>query len=166
MRWYAAVGIFLVVSVLLAVPYLSSLQDYSDLVPNTPVPIEPIENLRRSLQILTNLQKFIWSIPEWKRYLIVLWFLLFGAFSYLVRCRLRIIYGVIEICASVYFVNLALSDVAGSASSLATDMLSLAGGIYVAVRALDNIENGLRADFPRVHQRWRFFFFGDPIPPT
>jgi hypothetical protein len=85
-----------------------------------------------------------------------LW-VLFAIGFYRVRCWNRLVYGLIELAAGVAviilgefppYTVLTAGDGSWPLGSRAAHMLTLMGGVYIVVRALDNIGQGLPG-------RWR-----------
>jgi hypothetical protein len=80
-----------------------------------------------------------------------------------------LLYGILELVAASWFVYTPLNDFAGPLQNPLADAISFLGGMYIIVRALDNIENGLRPSQGiswwqrqrnKIHTKWQYFFIG------
>lgn len=88
---------------------------------------------------------------------------LFAIGFYRVRCWNRFVYGLIELAAGIAVIILGefppnavlTADGSWPLGSRAAHMLTLMGGVYIVVRALDNIGQGLP---PRWRPGWRRIF--------
>lgn len=90
--------------------------------------------------------------------------LMFGPVMYLVRSRYRAIYGLLEVAVAFLIVIITffplsgvslLADGPSAAGSILVQAAGALGGIYVMVRGLDNINEGL----PPAHRdTWRRVF--------
>jgi hypothetical protein len=102
----------------------------------------------------------------------------FGLGFYLLRCRYQFVYGVIELCVALIIIILTFVP---QATYLAIDpepgplwwwpfswwgwvlskAVGISAGIYVMVRALDNIEKGWpQSRWERTRRNFRRIFFG------
>lgn len=103
--------------------------------------------------------------PEPQRTIfVVVNFCIGGFWLYVLRCQDRVIYGCIEIVAAVltfYFtvVNKFPVETKLDSKEAVTACIQIAAGLYIFVRGLDNIGNGLTPG-SRMHALWwstRFF---------
>jgi hypothetical protein len=94
-----------------------------------------------------------------------------GAYLYFLRCRYRLAYGIIEIVAALGIVTVSLITTVSVNVRPTTDYvlwwassfspwLQLAAAIYILVRGLDNIGEGLKV-YPRASRIWRRVFTGE-----
>jgi hypothetical protein len=104
-------------------------------------------------------------LPEPDRTIfVVISFCIGGFWLYVLRCRDRVVYGCIEIVAAVltfYFtvVNRFPVETKLDSKEAVTACIQIAAGLYILVRGLDNIGNGL-VPGSRMHRLWwssRFF---------
>jgi len=155
MRWYFLPVIYLIVACLLSVPFLPPFdQPFIPGLPSQPIGGPDLGRLG------TAIHGIIHSMSAWRAYALGVWFIFAGVVAYTLRCRQLLIYGLLELLAAFVLVDTAILDVADNRLSLAI-LLQLLSGAYVAVRALDNIENGLTAaGLTTAHAKWRWFFFG------
>ena len=88
-----------------------------------------------------------------------------GFFFYGLRCRLRLCYGVLELMVAFVIIYLTfhplrinLADLEPPLSNwLLSKSVGFLAGIYVMIRALDNIEKGLP---PYLRANWHRVFYG------
>lgn len=91
------------------------------------------------------------------------WGIFFGnAFAiywlYRFRCRRLRAYGVIEVCIGIFTALLIANQMAGAEiDRVAFLLLAQIGGLYVAVRGLDNIHKALDG---RIRHEWERHFYG------
>jgi hypothetical protein len=104
--------------------------------------------------LLTGLWAHIRSAmgSPWLRAIAVAALLLLGGLLYLARRRARSLYGIVEIWigGAACWAGLGHTDVSGFAGGV-----TLAGGVYVIVRGLDNFVDGYNADKTKVVESFR-----------
>jgi Na+/H+ antiporter NhaD/arsenite permease-like protein len=116
---------------------------------------------------LISVQDYIVQHELHAQYIAVCAFVLVGFVFYTFRGQLRALYGFVELTASVVLVIGSITDFSHlfitetsliEPPNLQPDILQLLAGIYVMVRGLDNIENGLPSGF--VKTSWRRILLG------
>lgn len=74
-----------------------------------------------------------------------------GYYTYLLRCRARMYYGLVEIGVGLTTTYIS-ADI-----NVPKDILFLLAGVYIVVRGLDNVEKGLE-EIPLLHRWWKARF--------
>jgi hypothetical protein len=95
-----------------------------------------------------------------------------GVTAYWVRCTRRSTYGFIELIVGTVTVWLSLSKIFQVRSpgdpppEIWANIIALLGGLYIVVRGLDNIENGLKANGSKMHAVWKALFYNNWLRKT
>jgi hypothetical protein len=121
----------------------------ASIIPGLP-PQEPIGGAG-PFRVIEMIQTIVLTTPGGKVWLYCIW-IYFGFVAYTLRYNLRLIYGFAEMIAAVLLSYNAIATLIVPHRPSNIELLSLLSGIYVAVRAFDNIDNGLSQDY---QIRWR-----------
>jgi hypothetical protein len=85
--------------------------------------------------------------------------LMFGFFLYCFRCRTQRWYGSIELVTGALLSTYMVNQILGKVSPADGAYLTLAGGLYVIVRGLDNIYKSMTPETSNIRS-WNKLFFG------
>jgi hypothetical protein len=86
--------------------------------------------------------------------------ILLGGLLYWLRFKRRVEYGVIEIFVAIAAIWVAIISSESPTDDLMARATAIFAGVYIMVRGLDNIEQGLKGER---QARWRRFFERTPI---